>query len=257
MMHRMIARLVNAGTEMVRLPIERSIARRSLVGDTTFFAPERFPWIARVEASWHVIRDELQYVLEDVEALPSFQEISTEQIQITADDRWKTFFLYGYGVKTRLGVRMCPRTTALMRSIPGMKTAMFSILAPRKHIVEHRGPYKGVLRYQLGLVVPREAEHCRIRVGGQIRHWRAGESLIFDDTFNHEVWNDTDEMRVVLFVDVVRPLPFPQSWGNELILKAVQISPFVRDAMRNQRAWEERYLSHRGAPVQVASRQAV
>ena len=96
-----------------------------------------------------------------------------------------------------------------MREIPGMTTAMFSILSPRKHILDHRGPYKGVLRYHLGLIVPEDAERCRIRVGEDVRHWEEGKSMIFDDTFNHEVWNDTDETRVVLFVDVLRPLPFP------------------------------------------------
>ena len=95
-----------------------------------------------------------------------------------------------------------------------MTTAMFSILSPRKHILDHRGPYKGVLRYHLGLIVPEDAEACRIRVGEDIRHWEEGESMIFDDTFNHEVWNDTDETRVVLFVDVLRPLPSPESQIN-------------------------------------------
>ena len=67
--------------------------------------------------------------------------------------------------------------------------------------------------------------------------------MIFDDTFNHEVWNDTDETRVVLFVDVMRPLPSPESKINELIVKAIGYSPFVRDAKRNQEAWERRYGS--------------
>jgi beta-hydroxylase len=98
-----------------------------------------------------------------------------------------------------------------------------------------------VLRYHLGLIVPREAEACRIRVGEDIRHWEAGKSMIFDDTFNHEVWNDTDEMRVVLFVDVLRPLPFPYAAINSLIVKAIGLSPFVLDAKRNQEAWEARY----------------
>ena len=90
-------------------------------------------------------------------ALPNFQDISKDQIEITDDDRWKTFFLYGYGFKAKLGVELCPRTAPLMREIPGMTTAMFSILSPRKHILDHRGPYKGVLRYHLGLIVPRDA----------------------------------------------------------------------------------------------------
>ncbi len=113
-------------------------------------------------------------MLEDREALPNFQDISKDQIEITDDDNWKTFFLYGYGFKAKLGAEMCPQTAALMRRIPGMTTAMFSILSPRKHILDHRGPYKGVLRYHLGLIVPRDAEACRIRVGEDFRHWVAG-----------------------------------------------------------------------------------
>lgn len=242
-----------AGGERVLAPIERFIGRRSLVGDETFFPLERFPWVAHVEQSWEVIREELLGVLEDREALPNFQDISKDQIEITDDDRWKTFFIYGYGFQADLGVEMCPRTAALMREIPGMTTAMLSILSPRKHILDHRGPYKGVLRYHLGLIVPQEAERCRIRVGEEIRHWEEGQSMIFDDTFNHEVWNDTEETRVVLFVDVLRPLPFPDSLVNRLIVKAIAISPFVLDAKRNQQAWEQRYRERRAQMLETSS----
>jgi len=233
--------------ERVLAPIERFIGKRSLVGDATFFERRRFPWVEHVEANWRVIREELEGVLEDREGLANFQDISKDQIEITDDDRWKTFFLYGYGFEAKLGVEMCPRTAAVMREIPGMTTAMFSILSPHKHILDHRGPYKGVLRYHLGLIVPQDAESCRIRVGEDFRHWEEGNSLIFDDTFNHEVWNDTPETRVVLFVDVLRPLPSPESTINSLIVKAIGYSPFVLDAKRNQEAWEKRYLERRAA----------
>jgi ornithine lipid ester-linked acyl 2-hydroxylase len=227
--------------EKVLAPIERFIGKRSLVDDATFFPNDRFSWIAEIEANWETIADELERVLEDREALPNFQDISKDQLEITDDDRWKTFFLYGYGFEAKLGVEMCPKTAELMRRIPGMTTAMFSILSPRKHILDHRGPYKGVLRYHLGLIVPQDAEACRIRVGGDFRHWERGRSMIFDDTYNHEVWNDTDETRVVLFVDVLRPLPSPWSQINRAIVKAIGYSPFVLDAKRNQEAWEARY----------------
>jgi ornithine lipid ester-linked acyl 2-hydroxylase len=242
--------------ERILTPIERFIGRRSLVGDATFFPLERFPWVKHVEDNWTTIREELGRVLEDHAALPNFQDISKDQIEITDDDRWKTFFLYGYGFKAKLGVEMCPRTAALMREIPGMKTAMISILSPRKHILDHRGPYKGVLRYHLGLVVPKDAPACRIRVGDDIRHWEEGKSMIFDDTFNHEVWNDTDETRVVLFVDVLRPLPFPYDAINSLIVKAIGFSPFVLDAKRNQEAWEARYLERANARRDSAAQAA-
>jgi ornithine lipid ester-linked acyl 2-hydroxylase len=233
--------------ERILAPIERFIGRRSLVGDATFFPLERFPWVEHIEENWAVIREEVEQLLAEQAELPNFQDISKDQIEITDDDRWKTFFLYGYGFEAKLGVQMCPRTAALMRQIPGMTTAMISILSPRKHILDHRGPYKGVLRYHLGLVVPQDAESCRIRVGEDIRHWEEGKSLVFDDTFNHEVWNDTDETRVVLFVDVLRPLPTPESTINKLIIKAIGYSPFVLDAKRNQEAWEARYLERRRA----------
>jgi len=249
---RMVAFTIAAG-EKILLPIERFIGKRSLVGDATFFPLERFPWVSHIEDNAAVIREEVEALLEDRENLPNFQDISKDQIEITDDDRWKTLFLYGYGFEAELGVELMPRTAALMRQIPGMTTAMISILSPQKHILPHRGPYKGVLRYHLGLVVPEDAESCRIRVGEDIRHWEEGKSLVFDDTFNHEVWNDTDETRVVLFVDVLRPLPFPESFINRLIIRAIGISPFVLDAKRNNQAWERRYLERRSARERISS----
>ncbi len=241
-----------AAGERILAPIERFIGRRSLVGDATFFDNNRFPWIAEIEANWQTIHEEAERLLEDRDDLANFQDISKDQIEITDDDRWKTFFLYGYGFEAKLGTEMCPRTAALMREIPGMTTAMFSILSPRKHILDHRGPYKGVLRYHLGLIVPKDAEACRIRVGDDFRHWQEGKSMVFDDTFNHEVWNDTDETRVVLFVDMLRPLPTPWSQINRAIVKAISYSPFVLDAKRNQEAWETRYRA-RGRPQQATA----
>lgn len=230
--------------EKILAPIERWIGRRSLVGDHTFFPVENFPWIRQVEDNAHVIRAELDELLKHREALPNFQEISKDQVGITNDDRWKTLFLYGYGFKAELACELCPRTAELMEQIPGMTTAMFSILSPRKHILDHRGPYKGVLRYHLGLIVPEQKEACRIRVGEEYRHWEEGRSMIFDDTFNHEVWNDTDETRVVLFVDVIRPLPQPESFVNRMVIKAIGISPFIQDAKRNQETWEAGYREY-------------
>ncbi len=233
-------------------PVERFVGERSLVGDSAFFAVERFPWATNIEAHWKEIRAELEHVLVDHDALPNFQDISKDQIEITDDDRWKTLFLYGYGFKTDLVTELCPTTTALVEQIPGMVTAMFSILSPRKHILAHRGPYKGVLRYHLGLIVPTAKEACRIRVGEETRHWEEGESMVFDDTYEHEVWNDTDELRAVLFLDVMRPLPRAEAAINRMIVKGIAISPFVIDARRNQRAWEQRFRERQRERLPVA-----
>ena len=220
--------------------IERLIVRYSLVGDRHFFDAADFPWVAPLEANWEAIRAELDEVLKTPDALPRFQDISTDQITITQDDKWKTFFLYGFGYRAEQNCARCPATTRAVEQIPGMKTAFFSILAPGKHIKDHRGPYKGLLRCHLGLLVPEPKEACRIRVDDEIRHWEEGKCMIFDDTYNHEVWNDTDGQRVVLFIDVVRPFAEPVATINEFIIKLVTLSPFVQNARKNQEAWEKK-----------------
>jgi beta-hydroxylase len=243
-------RIVAPSTELgVRIlePIERWIGRRSPVGDTPFYDPATFPWIADLEDSWTDIRDELDAVLTDRDAIPAFQDISVDQIELSDDDRWKTYFLFGYGFEVAEHTAACPRTAELMRAVPGMKTAMFSILAPGKHIPNHRGPYKGVLRYHLGLIVPEPAEGCRIRVDDEIRHWNEGASLLFDDTYDHEVWNDTDGERVVLFVDVVRPLTGVARHINTALLGLIAHSPLIGDARRRQRQWTAEHRAKRAA----------
>jgi hypothetical protein len=74
---------------------------------------------------------------------------------------------------------------------------MFSVLAPKKHIPEHLGLWKGVLRYHLGLIVPKPVGSSRIRVGEDAEFWEEGKSMIFDDSHPHEVWNDCDSHRIV------------------------------------------------------------
>jgi beta-hydroxylase len=222
--------------------VNRAIARQSELPLRPFYDPADFRWVAPLEAGWKVIRAELDALLAHRRALPNFQDISTDQAQLTDDDRWKTYFFYGYGFRSDANCARCPETTRLIEAVPGMETAMFSILAPGKHIPPHDGPYRGVLRYHLGLMVPdAPVERVGIRVGAETRGWREGASLVFDDTYEHEVWNDTDETRVVLFLDVVRPLRQPMRTLNAAIIKAIGWSPFIQDAKRRHRAWEEQY----------------
>ena len=230
---------VNWGARVVR-SLERLITWGSRVGNPTFFEPARFPWVEPLERSWPAIRRELDGVLAYWQALPAFQDISIDQRDLSDDDRWKTFFFYAYGIRADKNCSRCPVTTGVIEAVPGMMTAFFSIIEPGKHIPPHRGPFKGVLRYHLGLMVPEPRERCRIRVGSDIRHWEEGGSLLFDDTYEHEVWNDTGGRRVVLFLDVVRPLRFPANWINRFVLWAIAHSPFVQDGVRNYKAWEER-----------------
>jgi beta-hydroxylase len=121
-----------------------------------------------------------------------------------------------------------------------LKVAFFSILAPHKHIPEHRGKHKGLIRYHLGLKIPASPDCCGLRVADQVVHWQEGKSLLFDDTFLHEAWNDSDTYRVVLFLDIARPLRFPLSAVNWLVNRLVAASPIVQEAKTNHERWEQR-----------------
>ena len=83
---------------------------------------------------------------------------------------------------------LCPKTVALVASIPSVNAAMFAVLPPGGKLGAHRDPYAGSLRYHLGLVTP-NAETCRIVVDGEPYHWRDGEAVIFDETFIHSAEN--------------------------------------------------------------------
>ena len=227
------------GSALVAL--EGIIARSSLVGNRALFDPEQFDWVSGLESHWPVIRNELEGVLRDRDRLPNFQDISTDQVVITKDNKWKTYFLYGFGYKSESNCERCPETTKLIESVPGMTTAFFSILLPHKHIPEHRGLYKGFLRYHLGLIVPEPRTKCRIRIADQIVHWEEGKSLVFDDTYPHEVWNETNGLRAVLFMDIVRPLRFPGSLLNDVIIRLVRRSGYIQDARKNQERWEKQF----------------
>ncbi|MFI5042108.1 MAG: aspartyl/asparaginyl beta-hydroxylase domain-containing protein [Acidimicrobiales bacterium] len=227
--------------EAVLHGFERWLLRSSEVATSPFLEPATFPWVADLEAGWADIRAELDEVMVHRRELPNFQDITPDVGTITADDQWKTFFFFGYGYRSDANCGRCPRTAALLDAVPDLTTAFFSILEPHKHIDEHRGPYRGVLRYHLGLLVPEPAEACGIRVGGEVRHWREGQSLLFDDGYEHTAWNDADGPRAVLFVDVLRPLRRPAAIVNRGLVRAIAVSPFVRDAKRRHERWERRF----------------
>lgn len=220
--------------------LERMMTKFSKVSTEPFLDPYQFEWAEDLEADWRLIRRELDTILKHKDILPSFQDISEDQKSISKDDHWKTFFLYGFGYKAQTNCRLCPETTRLIESVPGMITAFFSILSPGKHIPEHRGVFKGIMRYHLGLKVPESAKDCRIRVDEVSAYWREGKGMLFDDTYQHEVWNNTDEMRVVLLMDVIRPLRFPGNLINKTLINLIKQTGYVQDAKKNQEAWEQK-----------------
>jgi beta-hydroxylase len=222
---------------------ERLNVRFSKVGNPPVYDRAVFPWAREIERDWRLIRAELDKVLIRKDDLPGIHEIAPDVATITRDRDWKTFLLCGYGFRAEQNVRYCPETWRIVQRIPGLTTAMFSILEPGKHIPHHRGPYNGVLRLHLGLIIPAPRQQVAIRVDNQICHWEEGKALIFDDAYDHEAWNRTDKTRVVLFVDFVKPLRFPANVVNWILLHLAVFTPFIRESGDNQRAWEKRFYA--------------
>jgi len=221
--------------------LEWGVSRVSPLGDPHIYDTRLFPWAAEIEHDWRLVRAELDAVMTFRDQMPSFQDILKEVGAIQSDNNWKTFFLAGIGMDCAENRKRCPETVRLLGKIPGMTTAFFSILSPGKHIPAHRGAWNGILRLHLGLMVPEPRERVRIRIGNDFYSWREGEALIFDDTFNHEVWNDTEGYRVVLFVDFARPLYQPFHWLNRRLLNFGALAPFLREAGEKQKRWQDAF----------------
>jgi aspartyl/asparaginyl beta-hydroxylase (cupin superfamily) len=213
------------------------LAKSSLVGNPPVFDPAEFAWTSELSSKWEAIREEAVAVLgaEDIPVLP---DISPDHGRLGADRKWKSYFLYGYGYKVEANCEKCPRTAEAVASVPGLNSAFFSILAPGARIPRHRGVTKSLITCHLGVQVPMEREKARMAVADQMVHWREGECLVFDDTYFHEVWNETDETRVVLLVQFRRPLRQPGKAIADAFMAAVRRSPFVQEARKNFLAWQ-------------------
>jgi len=204
--------------------------------DRVFFEVDDFPWVRDVEAGYPAIRAELDRLLAERSALvPDVVAVFPEQRRLTEEARWKSFFFRLYDHVIEENAAQCPETANALAKIPNVRTAFFSIFEPGAALKEHRGPYKGVLRYHLGLITPAQPSRCGIAFGGETRFWQEGKSLIFDDTHPHRAWNDSDEVRVVLFVDFDRPMPWPLRGLHRIMFGLLRRSPFITRVIRNIR----------------------
>ncbi|MEQ8484886.1 MAG: aspartyl/asparaginyl beta-hydroxylase domain-containing protein [Pseudomonadales bacterium] len=215
-------------------------ARHSLVGTTPVLDNAQFPWVSILESRWQEVRADLEGVMTRLEDVPAFHQLSPDQKRISKGDNWKTFAFYVFGNRVQENCARCPATAALLDGLPGLQNAWYSILAPRYHIPPHKGPTRAVIRCHLGLIVPDDGEHCWLRVDQEICHWQEGRCLVFDDTYEHEVRNDTDQVRVVLFLDFDRPMDRIGRLFNRLLIGAIRGSAYVRDPLQNLAAWNAR-----------------
>jgi aspartyl/asparaginyl beta-hydroxylase (cupin superfamily) len=179
-----------------------------------FFDRERFPWLAQLEAATEPIREELLGVLSadeaGIEPYIAFSEglPIDKWRELNHSRRWSAYFLWNQGRREEAHLARCPRTAATLAALPQVDipgrgpTAFFSILEARTKIPPHTGVTNTRLTVHLPLIVP---PGCRFRVGGETREWRVGTAWVFDDTIEHEAWNDSDVPRGILIFDVWNP----------------------------------------------------
>jgi len=173
-----------------------------------------FPWLASIEAATDDIRGELINLLADgpeiLEPYVALGEAArmTKWKELNHSRRWGVYFLWREGTAIDEHIARCPRTVAALRSwprwdVPGYgPTAVFSIVDAKTRIPAHNGVHNTRLTVHLPLIIP---PGCGFRVGGERREWVPGEALIFDDSIEHEVWNDSDVPRAVLIFDIWSP----------------------------------------------------
>lgn len=214
--------------------------RNCKIGDRPFFDKNLLPATADLEAAYPEIRAEVEKVLQRYDELTPFQQISPDQIDLSDDDRWKMFFLKAAGIRFERNIQQMPKTMAIIDKHPIICSAYLSILGPRKTLPPHEGPWSGILRAHLGVIIPQEGK-CHIRVDGKPYFWRNGEVVYFDDTYMHEAHNDTDELRVVLFMDTMRPLAFPWNFINWAILRLAWLMPYVSVPLKRHKEWEKAF----------------
>ena len=179
----------------------------------SFFERADFAWLDPIEAATYAIGAEFLAVLRREQGFTPYLTYPPDQphnqfAELNNSPRWSAYHLYQDGKPVRQNVAHCPLTMAALAGAPmpnqagRTPTAMFSLLRPNTRIPPHVGASNARLVVHLPLIIP---ERCGFRVGNDTREWVRGKAWVFDDTIEHEAWNDSDKLRVVLIFDVWHP----------------------------------------------------
>lgn len=212
----------------------RGIYDRRIEGPPVLDMVALFPEGERFSSAWEAIRDEARAVAQELQQVPRFHEIMHEQQAISANDGrdWRLFILKAYGATVSANMARCPVLAGIVRDIPSVLSASISFMAPDKHIPRHRGPFRGVLRFYMALSMPRPTPGRRgavLMINDAEYRMTDGECLLWDDTYPHEVFNDSDEMRTVLLLDVWRRgMPIDMTAFSRALIGMVRVGMRVR-----------------------------
>ncbi|MEQ9306561.1 MAG: aspartyl/asparaginyl beta-hydroxylase domain-containing protein [Marinoscillum sp.] len=218
-----------------------------------------YPYFKTLEDNASIIKSEcLQLLSVQEKNLPHIEDLGDKRTKGGIHSiEWKTFFFKSdHFIDSNC--KYCPETAKLLRNIPRIKQAFFSVLEGNQHIKPHKGYFCGFLRYHLGVIIPNnnEDKKCWIRINdnktdnqnyeksrmeyGETYYWKEGVGIMFNDLYLHEAANETDQVRVVLFIDVIRRFPWHLDWlmrllvfigyqfkGAKQVAKNAEIKPLV------------------------------
>lgn len=171
-----------------------------------FSAKDIRPELLAFEENFNKIKHEHNNV-EKLNSLPAYEDLDKFQYDAAKPkNKWKVFVINMMGEFDEVAEKICPEICEMIKQVPDVFQAMFSVLEPGRSIPAHKGPYKGYLRYHIGVKIPK-LNPPKIRIEDTYYTWKEGEGVIFDDSWDHEVINEAKEERVVLIVDILRPMP--------------------------------------------------
>ena len=171
-------------------------------------AIKAFPALKELQKAHAKIKADLNYILSHHEHIPALHEVHPRDLYVPGR-AWRTYLFKIWGHEIPENIAAAPDTYEAISKLPGVHSALFSILAGYAEIEPHRGSAAGVVRFHYPLIVPDKPEECWIEIGGHHFFWEEGKPLVFDDTREHWVKNKTDQTRVVLIIDFNAHMPFP------------------------------------------------
>ncbi|MEZ5667708.1 MAG: aspartyl/asparaginyl beta-hydroxylase domain-containing protein [Alphaproteobacteria bacterium] len=203
--HRFTRQLTDHSTFLA--PINLLMYGLSSVPNRPILDSSKFDDLQPIRDNWEMLRDEA-LKLYDVGHIKASAQHDDLAFNSFFKRGWKRFYLKWYGDYLPSARELCPKSVALLESIPSVHAAMFALLPPGGALVAHRDPFAGSLRYHLGLKTP-NSDSCRIYIDGEPYSWRDGEDIVFDETYIHRALNESDQDRIILFADIERPMRGP------------------------------------------------
>jgi aspartyl/asparaginyl beta-hydroxylase (cupin superfamily) len=169
-------------------------------GEEPSFIEESFAWSKEFEQNWLVVKDELNFYLNEHHVEAYFNKT-----MVNAADSWKTFSLKWWDIEFKSRYRFFPKTMEIVSKYPEILSVSFNLLEPYGKILPHCGDTNAIYRCHLGLEIPEVLPNTGFRVRDEYKSWKEGEWIIFMDAYNHEAFNLCDKKRIIMVLDVLRP----------------------------------------------------